>query len=132
MYGDNVMGPSSFATTLKDDLDKFYEGLDEFSGNPRQHTGIFEGSAVSGVIVTADKEFDWDNLQASSGEVWSSSFKVLNLHMAAQAACCHQYYLCASLRNHCATGLERPRHTFMSVIIDDAWHHVTAWAHWVY
>lgn len=75
MYGDNTWGPLSFATTLKDDLDKFYEGFDESSGNPRQHTGIFEGSAVSGVVVTADKEFDWDNLPASSGEVWSSSFR---------------------------------------------------------
>jgi hypothetical protein len=28
------------------------------NNSPRQHNGIFEGSAVSGVIVSADESFD--------------------------------------------------------------------------
>lgn len=44
-----------FATeppTFKGDVDKFMRVFDAGSSNPRQHSGIFEGSALSGVILT--------------------------------------------------------------------------------
>jgi hypothetical protein len=62
----------SFATeptTFKEDVDGFMMEFDAGSSNPRQHSGIFEGSALSGVILTADQGFDWDSLPAGAGEV---------------------------------------------------------------
>jgi hypothetical protein len=49
-------------------MQEFYEEFDASSSNPRQHTGIFEGSALSGVIMMADKRFDWGSLPASAGK----------------------------------------------------------------
>ena len=55
--------------TLKAEVDSFYARLgNTLSGEPRQHSGIFEGSAMSGVILTADKTFDWDSLPAHTGK----------------------------------------------------------------
>lgn len=53
--------------TFKEDIDRVMESFDAGSGNPRQHSGIFEGSALSGVIVTADQGFDWGSLPARAG-----------------------------------------------------------------
>jgi len=55
--------------SLKDEVEGFYSDLDEDSpGQPRQHNGIFVGSALSGVILKADKGFDWDSLPATAGK----------------------------------------------------------------
>lgn len=58
--------------SLKEEMQEFYEEFDAGSSNPRQHTGIFEGSALSGVIMMADKRFDWGSLPASAGKSWPS------------------------------------------------------------
>jgi hypothetical protein len=54
-------------TSLKEEMERFYREFDA-GISPRQHIGIFEGSALSGVIMTADKGFDWSSLPATSGD----------------------------------------------------------------
>jgi hypothetical protein len=51
---------------LQDELEEFFDGLDDEV--PRQHSGTFEGSALSGVIMSAEEGFDWGSLPASAGE----------------------------------------------------------------
>lgn len=50
---------SNSSPTFKTDVTEWYE--------EREHAGTFEGSALSGVIMSADKEFDWSSLPAASG-----------------------------------------------------------------
>lgn len=71
-------GTSGDHEALKDEVDEFYEEYDESSDSPREHTGIFEGSALSGVIVAADKGFDWDSLPADAGAPHSLAQIVLS------------------------------------------------------
>lgn len=53
------------APLISADVRRFYDSLD--GDGPRQHGGIFEGSALSGVILTADEAFDWSSLPAEAG-----------------------------------------------------------------
>lgn len=51
---------------LRRNVETFYSEVAD-DNSPRQHDGIFEGSALSGVIVAADKSFDWSSLPATAG-----------------------------------------------------------------
>lgn len=50
----------------KNAVEEFLESLDDEC--PRQHSGSFEGPALSGVILAAETGFNWDSLPASAGE----------------------------------------------------------------
>lgn len=50
----------------EDEVEEFLESLDDAC--PRQHSGTFEGSALSDVILAAEEGFSWDSLPASAGE----------------------------------------------------------------
>lgn len=73
-----ISSVSRFRKSLQDEVEEFFESLDDEC--PRQHSGTFEGSTLSGVILAAEEGFKWDSLPASKGEGqrW----------MRALAACC--------------------------------------------
>lgn len=53
----------------KEQVEDFYELLNDRL-QQRLHLGVFEGCSLSGVVVRAEKGYDWHSLPAEAGVHW--------------------------------------------------------------